>query len=384
MDSYTLLVCNGLVSFIMTLTMVATFLTTPDERCLVDWSFAGLCFTLSNFMGIVFIYLIETPTIFFPSIGNVLFVAAFGFIYSGIRRHVKHRSAILSVAAVVLSVLFISWIPSINQSYDYRVLLTFPIVIGFNVLSIFTLYKAKNTELKKAYWPLISVLSIFSLLILIRPLSTFINIDLLSLLGQDFMQTSGSLSVIGFIFLMTIGFVTLIQWEKEIALQQLSITDNLTGWLNRHALHKIAKAEFERARREHNELVFVCIDIDNFKNVNDSKGHLVGDKVIQKMCHKISELTRDYDNHFRIGGDEFVIIFGNTTVLEVQRIVNRITELVSSTEVNFKNEQVTITVSIGLAKMQHSDHDWLEIYDRADEALYKAKRNGRNQSVFVD
>lgn len=117
----------------------------------------------------------------------------------------------------------------------------------------------------------------------------------------------------------------------------------------------------------------ILIDIDNFKTINDQKGHLFGDMVIQRVSKIITQNTRKTDLFFRIGGDEFLLLSRNTSAKEASQLANKICQLIHEEAL----EDVKISVSIGVSGItQEVSHSlWME---HADKALYKAKESGRN------
>jgi len=151
--------------------------------------------------------------------------------------------------------------------------------------------------------------------------------------------------------------------------------DVLTGVYNRSKLNDILDYEIKRAARENNDLSFVIIDIDHFKNVNDTYGHLVGDDVLIKMSALIQNHIRDTDTFARWGGEEFVLLLPNVDIDKAVSIANNLRIKI---ELEYFKEVNNITCSFGVTSYEIDD-DMSTITARADEALYEAKENGRNQ-----
>jgi two-component system cell cycle response regulator len=156
-----------------------------------------------------------------------------------------------------------------------------------------------------------------------------------------------------------------------------AITDKLTGLYNRRYFDYFIDLELKRSLRENSSLALLMIDVDNFKQINDTLGHLRGDEILGKLGIIIKENIRETDLAARYGGEEFSIVMSNTGLEEASQLAERIRK---SVEINrFDVESLSITVSIGIA-LHPKDADCLqELLNRADSALYTAKRQGKNR-----
>ncbi len=162
--------------------------------------------------------------------------------------------------------------------------------------------------------------------------------------------------------------------SKAGEFEQLSVTDPLTGLLNRRYLEERLTEEIKRSDRHGYPMSFLMIDVDHFKSYNDSFTHPEGDKALQIVGQCIRESLRDADVAARYGGEEFSILLPQTNLDEARTIAERIRETISMTE--FPNRQVT--VSIGVTGASSSRDTAEEIISSADKALFEAKREGRN------
>lgn len=166
------------------------------------------------------------------------------------------------------------------------------------------------------------------------------------------------------------------------SLQRLSITDPLTGIYNRRGFADIVNRAMSRATRERTELALLALDLDHFKQVNDTHGHPVGDQVLVSFVQLLQSIARPYDTLGRLGGEEFAILIERVDLATATKIAERIrqeTEHLSLTPVGAK-QPVRITVSIGITTNQSSV---LDIWRGVDEALYQAKNSGRNRVVVI-
>jgi diguanylate cyclase (GGDEF)-like protein len=162
-------------------------------------------------------------------------------------------------------------------------------------------------------------------------------------------------------------------------LELLANTDRLTGASNRRALDVALTAELDRSRRYESDLSLLFLDLDHFKEVNDRYGHGVGDQVLREFVGELRHLLRDSDILGRWGGEEFIVICPETSASDVLHLADRIRARIA--EVDF-SEVGTITVSIGVAELTAEDNAQ-DLIDRADQALYEAKKAGRNRCVLA-
>jgi diguanylate cyclase (GGDEF)-like protein len=165
-------------------------------------------------------------------------------------------------------------------------------------------------------------------------------------------------------------------------------TDVLTGWHNRRYLTVRIGEELARARRDQNRLVCLMLDVDHFKQVNDTWGHAAGDVVLQELAQRIESQVRASDVAARYGGEEFVVLLPGTDVDAAARLAERIRTEIAASPMSLPNgEEVTVTASIGIAEVSPGpdDKDLKTLGDsliaRADVALYAAKSAGRDQVV---
>ena len=164
-------------------------------------------------------------------------------------------------------------------------------------------------------------------------------------------------------------------------LAKLSMTDRLTGLLNRGTWENLVDAEYERFRRYGQATSLVMFDIDHFKPVNDTYGHLAGDEVIRHTADVTRNNIRQSDSAGRYGGEEFGIILPETDAESARVICERIREAIENSTVSTTAGDIRYTVSMGIAQLTETPENYMQWMQKADEALYKAKENGRNKVV---
>ncbi len=157
--------------------------------------------------------------------------------------------------------------------------------------------------------------------------------------------------------------------------------DQLTGSFNRRAYDKKISEEMERFLRYGTIFSLLLIDADNFKKVNDRYGHSIGDRCLKEIIKRSIPLLGKNDMLARYGGEEFAVIMPETDSGGAKKAAEKVRKTIEKIEFLYKNEKVKVTVSIGITQTQEGDTDHLQIFERADIAVYKAKENGRNQVV---
>ncbi len=158
--------------------------------------------------------------------------------------------------------------------------------------------------------------------------------------------------------------------------------DPLTGLINRRAFLPILHAEHEQAKRNGRVYTLAVLDLDHFKSINDSYGHLSGDDVLRAVVAIMTENCRSSDSVARMGGEEFAILFPNCKIEEAFLALERIRANLADNPVKLNEKQITVTVSIGIASYMHGEENELDLISRADKALYTAKETGRNRIII--
>lgn len=170
----------------------------------------------------------------------------------------------------------------------------------------------------------------------------------------------------------------------EMELIRQARTDYLTGMDNRGYFMKQAEMEFASAQRYRNPLTLLMLDVDMFKNINDAYGHKAGDAALQQLAKVCRETLREVDIMGRLGGEEFAILLPHTACEPAFEAAERLRLALANTRINLEDEQISFTVSIGLANLETRDTKIDNLLHRADQALYLAKRSGRNQVCIAD
>ncbi len=156
--------------------------------------------------------------------------------------------------------------------------------------------------------------------------------------------------------------------------------DPLTELWNHAAVFDILRNELERSQRQGAPLAAVMLDLDHFKRVNDTYGHMAGDLVLSEVARRLRGAVRPYDSIGRYGGEEFLVVVPGCDATAVQRQAERLRACVAAELFDLGGTRIRLTLSVGVATSEQTKtHDWDSLLRAADAALYRAKRNGRNR-----
>ena len=192
-----------------------------------------------------------------------------------------------------------------------------------------------------------------------------------------------------FVLVYALPLVILLQRSlRHAQLLSASRTDSKTGLLNAATWHREAAMEITRAARKHTPVAVAILDIDHFKKVNDTYGHLAGDAVLAAIAAATRALLRDYDIVGRFGGEEFAILLPRTTAAEASWVTDRLRARIPHIAIPSGAPVISpvpsgVTVSIGVAATARARHDLLDLLAAADRALYQAKNAGRNRVQII-
>lgn len=168
--------------------------------------------------------------------------------------------------------------------------------------------------------------------------------------------------------------------ERTKEIEILSKTDSLTGLWNRRHLEETLNMEFKRSRRYGFDFTIMLLDLDYFKKINDTYGHMAGDEVLREVSHIISSSLRETDFLARYGGEEIVAILPNTNLKTAKKVADGVRVTIASNLIYFEEHEIEITTSIGINTLRDDHKDYHAVFAEADKALYIAKENGRNRT----
>ncbi|WP_445772163.1 GGDEF domain-containing protein [Rheinheimera sp.] len=266
-----------------------------------------------------------------------------------------------------------------------RVLLNFPLIMVLNLLAIKQLLAQAKGEFSGVYRALI-----FAFVVNIIQLGSRFTLLVLHQFDLFTPAKAALIHSLGYYGLTTFAFLTLgsclylVYKKTSIEMRDNMERDPLTGVFNRHNLQLKLQNELQRASRSKQHVSIVMIDVDHFKKVNDSLGHVAGDLALCHVVKLARDQLRPYDAIFRYGGEEFLICLPDTGSDAALTIANRIRKHIAQSKISALPE-LKLTISVGVATSSTEIADWQQLIQDADRALYQAKRQGRNQvSYYVD
>ncbi len=383
-DIRTALVLGASLTLVVSVLLFATAHTfLPQYRSSLRWwAFGCLCEPL----GLVLLagrgMIDDTPSILGGNTLTTLGVVALSISLARFRHwHLPLFTPIaLTLTGVAITILF----GHIYVDFNARVIamsLLFAVIAGF---AIRALTRRSDVPLTLGGKLMTAVFLSSFILLLARAYSHVV----LPLASGTILQASPiqTLSITWGALTPLLGTVLLLVMCAERARSELERSariDYLTGVPNRRSLEESLKQAFSHMRRHRQSLALMIVDIDHFKRINDSLGHAAGDEALIHTVTRIREHIRNEDILSRIGGEEFVVVVPGADIDEGMRTAERIRHAFSDKPILLSAGVHAITVSIGVATLQANDTRFDSLLLRADEALYEAKRNGRNQVVFA-
>ena len=237
---------------------------------------------------------------------------------------------------------------------------------------VFMLFDASDKHSRRIY----SILVI--LLLAIIQLRTDNTIRPFNFLADDITLTRNYNIFSSFLLLSLSALIYFRYNEKQVdETLNLATSDPLTGLHNRRGFFPLANQLYSRAKRDGSPLSLLYIDIDHFKQINDQFGHLAGDQSLVGIAGSLQQRSRESDVLARLGGDEFILLMPNANLKSAQQLAGEIRQ---SIPIRFQAEQGReLTLSIGVAQLKVQDQSVEDLLQRADQALYRAKSNGRNR-----
>lgn len=178
---------------------------------------------------------------------------------------------------------------------------------------------------------------------------------------------------------ITLCLAVIYLYRQRNAMRQLMLTDELTGLYNRRHLVNVASAALIQAKRDRAPLSLLLLDLDHFKQINDTYGHPIGDEVLRQISSQLRQLSRPSDTLARIGGEEFCLLMPSTATHDALQAADRLRREIEANTLSGVVLQNNPTISIGVTTCQSGTLTFEQLYTFADKALYQAKALGRNR-----
>lgn len=190
----------------------------------------------------------------------------------------------------------------------------------------------------------------------------------------SFLTVTSTMGILAIYFYLHAYFLA----QKKLELEYLANTDSLTDIYNRRNFYTLSELEFKLAHKYGHSFTLLLLDIDHFKNINDTYGHGIGDQVLKQLSLNVKENIRQNDIFARHGGEEFTLLLRKTDLQTGILIAEKIRKSISEMKVETSSDVINVTVSIGVTEFSKECHALDQLVILADKALYEAKENGRN------
>jgi len=353
------------------------------KRRALQWTSAGL-----SICGIGFLFLsmgTEIKPLFRLGLSTLLLSSGYGLIGYGLLKdlqiYFKAQYFALSIVLEMIAVLlFLTLIPSI----PYFIVASSIGLCLIHGITVWYLIKAKN-KIKGTLMPYLILLNVLFVSSLIYRAYTALQMISINLNDAD--PTLKLYATVSLLYITLFSLLLTTHILKDFKrmmkkhmnqLQQLTFTDPLTGVHNKRSVMRIISAEKERISRYDSKCCLAIIDLDHFKNVNDTYGHLYGDHVLKTFAQVGIDQLRSFDTVARYGGEEFLLVLPETDLYQGMLIADRLRKAVSDYKWDKEGFRQTICVGVIEINKENCDTDIGNLIDNADEALYVAKKNGRN------
>lgn len=319
--------------------------------------------------------------------GATLFAAGTGLQYSGIRTFLDKETG-WRIPLLVVALVFVqtAWSALIHPDIRFRSIANSLVFAAVDAACARMLLVRVRSPLRTAYWLTGISFAALAAMFLVRALDiAYSSPQSYGLYAQlpinqitFFLASIAQLSL-GF------GFVLMLNYRLADELEHLAARDFLTGAFNRRSLEQEASQRLLRCTRKNETLTAMMVDVDHFKKINDRFGHAAGDEVLRRLAVLAQGVIRTGDYFARYGGEEFCILLDSVTRDQAWRMAERLREVYAGTSVRFGDEAIHSTISIGVADSGKAGDSLSRLFGAADEALYRAKQEGRNRvEIYSD
>ena len=383
LDIHTILVMLALMAFILAALLgLASLHAGNMSRGIRLWAFASLFSAFGLFPA--YVYRAPIPGYGWAVVfGASMLLTSMGLQYLGIRSFLgKTSQSALVTGWVMLGILMNFWLCIVEPNVTLRTLLNSLIYSVGSLACARALLIPVPSPLRTAYWFTGAAFVLLGGVLLLRA-----GIILMSPNGQYGLVISSPLNTWSFFLAslqqlcVTFGFVLMVNYRLIMDVQKIASRDMLTDAFTRRRLEEEAQRLLARCVRTGDVMAVMMIDVDHFKSVNDRYGHPVGDEVLRRLADIAQRSIRTDDYFARYGGEEFCILLLSTNEKEALVLAERLRLAYAAALIHVSGYPVKSTISIGVADTQRTGLDWQQLVSAADQALYRAKQQGRNRVV---
>lgn len=382
LDVYTIVVLFAILSLMFSGLFLFARIYVGNIRGVHQWSLASLCMGL----GLGLTYLFGTPSYaskFAVVLGASLIAASVALQFIGIQAFKGGQTYKWSALVLVASVALLNiWFEFIYPSIGYRTVANSLIfAIAYAACARILLVHVES-PLRSALWFTGLSFALLSLVLLVRAIvvSQF-QLETYGIYAGTPVNPPTFLIACIVQLCVTFGFLLMLNHQLVSEIQKLASRDMLTGAYNRRRLDEEFTRLQSRCERTGDNFSMMLLDVDDFKSINDTHGHLAGDELLRNLTKIAQKSIRVEDYFARYGGDEFCILLPSTGAAEAFTLAERLRAAYARTPTHFAGKAINSTISIGVADSSQAGLLFESLMAAADQALYKAKQDGRNKVV---
>lgn len=382
LDAQTLIVVTSITLSVTTIAIIGSWYINRQMPCAKYWAISHLLLSLGTVLqstqGQVLPY-------FSIALANVLIASGFYWAWMGMRifQHRDRFAFLTYLLLVTVLVIAHSVLGLEREGLIARTVLMSSIVAVLSLLVAMELLKDKKSLSFSGRFAA-SVFGIMGIMFALRTVGAGLLPEQGNLMSGGAHTAFTYLVAIVFNILIAFSYVLMLFERLNTQLQNMADTDVLTGLLSRRAFINKMKRVLSRAQHDNTALSFLVLDIDNFKNINDTYGHFTGDELLKKYADVMKECFRTEDIIGRLGGEEFAIAISNIDNAVAIKVAERLRSEIENVTILCNDAPVSTTISIGIADLHQNINGYEALFREADAALYRAKNTGRNRIIIAE
>lgn len=379
-DAQTLAFVSCIGGFIMAATMIGLYAGGTRQRSLLYWAAGGLLYGMGYLTGhLMLTFEPRIPGWVATTIANNQILYGHILILLGIQSHLR-RPVWHGLLVVPLLQAISMNIPAL-RTFPTPFITDTVLMILPDAFGAWLLWRARSPGMTLWHRVTSGFLALFGLFLAGRMAYVLLTRAISSSFDQHLVQILAFLGGMLFAFVMTMLLVLLVFRQKEMHLRETARRDPLTGLRNRLAMRDLARREFESAARYSTPLSLIAMDLDHFKKINDRFGHGAGDRVLVDIAASLTGQLREADLVFRTGGEEFLVILPHTRREPAAEVAGRLRKAIEDQAWIFSGQRTRCSASLGVTEIDICNEGWDTAVQRVDQALYKAKTEGRNRVI---
>ena len=380
LDYRTMLFMSGLLAVALSVLLLATHARIATLHGLVYWVSANLLIGVA-----ITIFIFDMiPLNIRALVGGLCIVFGLAIYYVAIRVFEQNRLAPSIIKKTIFIIIIINIVIALLSSNEYAlVVLNTALCVVFSIMSALFLLKSHEHQQKSIEHRFTGLcFTVFAALTLYR--LAIVSSEQISPVEHLTEWTQNEITFLACmlsVLAINFGFIAIVNTRIAEQLNHAAGRDWLTGVMNRGRLEEASEIVRANSIRFGQTQAMLLIDLDRFKSINDTYGHLSGDKVIKIFAELVAESVRGIDLLGRYGGEEFCVLMPNTNEAEAFVLAERIREKYEATPIFLEHAQIQCTVSIGVCDSSYVGNDFKHMFEAADKSLYTAKKAGRNKVI---